>query len=104
MGLQADYFYSITYRQFANTLEGYRRKEDNLSKERLIIMRKLSYAAILPHLKSKVSEHEYMPFPWENDIVEMQNIKSAEEIENEIKEMKEFWAIIDAKRANQNKC
>lgn len=67
-------------------------------------MRKLSYASLLPHLKSKVSEHEYMPFPWESDIVELQNIKTTEEIEKEIQEMKDFWAVIDAKRASKNKC
>jgi hypothetical protein len=102
--LQVDYFYSLTYRQFANTLEGYRRKEDGLSKERLIIMRKLSYVSLLPHLKSKVSEHEYMPFPWESDIIEMQNIKTNEEIEKEINEMKDFWARVDKARGKIPEC
>lgn len=67
-------------------------------------MRKLSYATLLPHLKSKVSEHEYMPFPWEEEIIEMQNIKTEEEIQKEINEMKEFWARIDEKRGKLPQC
>lgn len=67
-------------------------------------MRKLSYASLLPHLKSKVSEHEYMSFPWEEEIVEMQNIKTLEEHQKELQEMKDFWAKIDKARGKENKC
>ena len=104
LGLKINYFYSLTYRQFANTLEGYRAREDNLSKERLIIMRKLAYAALLPHLKDKIAETEYMPFPWETEIMEMVNEMSALELEQEVQEMKDFWARIDIARAKNNKC
>lgn len=67
-------------------------------------MRKIAYSAILPHLKPGVSEHEYMGFPWESDIVEMQNIKTTEEIEKDIQKMKDFWARVDKARGKENKC
>jgi hypothetical protein len=67
-------------------------------------MRKLSYTSLLPYLKSKISEHEYLPFPWEKDIVEMQNSKTIEEIEKELQEMKEFWARVDKTHGKVAKC
>ena len=75
-----------------------------MSKERLIIMRKISYASILPHLKDKVAEHVYMRFPWEEDVIESQNIKTTEEIAKELQEQKDLWARIDKVRGKLPEC
>lgn len=102
--MQIDYFYSLTYRQFVNTLDGFRRKQEAESKERLIIMRKIAYAAILPHLKDKTSETDFMPFDWEKETIEFVNKKTTEELKTELQEQKEFWKKIDLAKAKNNTC
>lgn len=91
----------MTYRQFVNCLKGFRKNEDAQSKERLIIMRKIAYSALLPHLEKGTTETGFMPFLWEQKIVNKITEKDKETILSELKSVKDFWAEIDAKK---NKC
>lgn len=91
----------MTYRQFFNCLKGYRKKQDAESKERLIIMRKIAYSALVPHLQKGVSETEFMPFEWEQKTVNKITEKDKEILLAELESVKDFWSKVDAKN---NKC
>lgn len=91
----------MTYRQFFNCLKGYRKKQDAKSKERLIIMRKIAYSALVPHLQKGVSEMEFMPFLWEQKTVNKITEKDKEILLAELESVKDFWSKVDAKN---NKC
>lgn len=67
-------------------------------------MRKLSYASLLPHLKDKVSEHDYMPFPWEEEIIAIQTEKTNEELASDLQQVKDYWARIDELRGKKPEC
>lgn len=100
IGLTIDYFYSLTSRQFSNIVAGYQKKEDNLSKERWIITRKLMYASMWVNLKEGIKETDILPFEFEKEV--MQSISEEEEkqmlidIENNIS----FWEKFDQKNLN----
>jgi hypothetical protein len=91
----------MTYRQFINCLKGFRKNEDAQSKERLIIMRKIAYSALLPHLAKGTTETAFMPFVWEQHVVNKITEKDKETILAELESVKEFWSRLDAKK---NKC
>lgn len=88
----------MTYRQFMNCLKGFRKNEDAQSKERLIIMRKIAYAAILPHLEKGTTETDFMPFAWEQNIVNKITEKDKEIMLSELESVKDFWSKMDAKK------
>jgi hypothetical protein len=81
-----DYYYSLTPRQFFNTLNGRRKHEDSLSKERWILARKVAYFAVVANLKDPVDEIKFMPFPWESKMIlemsEATKLKQIEDLEN----------------------
>lgn len=52
MGLDIDYFYNLTPRQFANIQKGWALIRDADSKERIVLTRKLMYAALAPWSKN----------------------------------------------------
>lgn len=68
MGLTIDYFYSLTPRQFQNTLKGWRDLRDAESKERMIFTRRIMYATLMPY-KKNLQEQEVWPFEWEKTTV-----------------------------------
>lgn len=92
-----DYYYSLTPRQFFNTLNGRRKYEDSLSKERWILARKVAYFAVVANLKDAVDEITFMPFPWESKMIaefsEAQKLKQIEDLENS----NLFWEEQDRK-------
>lgn len=90
----------MTYRQFINCLTGFRKNEDAQSKERLIIMRKIAYAALLPHLEKGTSETGFMPFEWEQKIVNKITEKDKETMLSELESVKDFYIRLDAKKNN----
>lgn len=104
LGLTVDYYYSLTYRQFINTLRGARKKDDLKSKERLLLVRKLMYASLMPHLKKGTAENEIMSFDWENEALEKQAQKTREEFEADIDKMTAFWDRIDKARGKISEC
>ena len=99
MGLNLDYFYSLSPREFHNVVNGYQKKQDNESKERLIIMRKLFWASLMPHLKEKMTEQQLLPFDFEKDQMEQTKYKDAEEFDAEIEKAREFWNDYDTRMA-----
>lgn len=99
--LDVDYFYNLTYRQFVNVINGYRNREEKLSQERLIIMRKMMYASLLPHLKKGAKETDIMQFDFEQNAVQMISEQDHLELMQEIEDVKQFWLDQDAKK---NRC
>lgn len=67
-------------------------------------MRKIAYACVLPHLKDKTSETDFMPFDWEQKTIELVNLKSTEELEKELQKQKAFWEKVDLAKAKKNIC
>jgi len=68
MGLNVDYLYSLTQRQFFNILRGYVKKQEEATKLQLILNRDLEFAIAKPHLKNEyrhLTPKTYKPFPWE---------------------------------------
>lgn len=67
-------------------------------------MRKIAYFSLYPHLKDKIAETEILPFPWEQQTIDLIEKQDTEKIKQEIEEMKAFWEKIDIARAAKNKC
>lgn len=70
LGLKLNYFYSLTEREFNNIVLGYRKKEEENFKIKLVLNRRLEFAIIAPHLDKKhksLTPEKYMPFAWENE-------------------------------------
>ncbi len=102
IGLKKDYFYSLTYREFINTVNGYRKREDNKSREQWMMTRKVMYAAIAVHAKEGLKETDILVFPWEAE--KLQNL-TEEQILNDIliqQKSEEFFARFDKNKKNPN--
>jgi hypothetical protein len=100
--LKLKYFHSLTYRQFSNLLQGVRRRDEAMSQERLIIMRKLMYASLMPHLKKGFKETDIISFEFETETIQKLTETDALEMEQEVEEVKRFWAEQDAKQNIKN--
>jgi len=98
LGLNIDYFYSLTLRQFTNIVNGYRKKEDILSRERWQIARKIMYASLAPNLDPGTTEETIITFPWEKEMIENATVKNKEEMLQELEEVRLFWEKQDAKQ------
>lgn len=104
--LKLKYFYNLTPREFSNTERGFRKYDDTLSKERIMLTRKIMWATAFPHLKDKITEQEIWLLPWDEVLDEyvMEEI-SAEESQKLIEEaekVKEFYRIQDEKKKSQS--
>lgn len=102
MGLKFKYFYSLTYRQFTNILNGYQKKEDNKSKERWLIARKMMYASIIPHAKEGLKETDLLAFPWEDVTIKKlseEQLLKDREIEQLSKQFFDRWDKQNAGKA-----
>lgn len=105
IGLEHDYFYSLTPRVFYNIQVGYNQKEDNYFKNSWLQTRKLMFAALRPHLKNQNStERDLFRFDWEDETpaVETEEITTAEQAEKVLQEQKEFWKKMDQRRSKAN--
>ena len=86
MGLKIQYFYSLTPRSFYNISEGYRKKEEEALKLKLILNRDLEFAIVSPYLDKKLNIKtitDYKKFEWENEgeaVEEERVFKSKEEL------------------------
>lgn len=87
----------MSYRAFVNALKGYRNKAERESNERLVIMRKLMYASLLPHLKKGAKETDLMQFDFEKPAINAMTEAEFKELEKEIEAVKAFWAQQDNK-------
>jgi hypothetical protein len=96
LGLTIDYFYSLTPRQFANTVNGRRKRDDNESKERWMIARKIMYFSIV--LKTKnLKEKDIINFPWEDSKEFEFSIEDQEKLLDEVESVKAFYEDQDKK-------
>jgi hypothetical protein len=88
--------YSLTPRSFFNAVNGSRKKEDAISKEKWLMTRKMMYWAIKPHLQNNETEIEFFPFNWEKKQIE--KIKAAKilAVADDLKKMNEYWERQDA--------
>jgi hypothetical protein len=89
--MSLDEMYSHTPRSFFNAVDGYRKKEDSISKERWVIAREIIFATIQPYLKNGEEKHDIITFEWE--VKELEKIKKQNEkslLEN-IESVKDFW-------------
>jgi len=107
MGLNYDYFYSLTPRVFFNIHEGYNLRVELEYKDNWLRTRKLMFAMLKPHLKRKdATETDLFCLPWENENVadkEAEEIETFEQAEKIYLEQKEYWAEIDKRRNQINK-
>ncbi|QGK72848.1 hypothetical protein [Flavobacterium sp. SLB02] len=97
--LTVHYFYSLTYRQFENTVNGFRKYEDAKSKEQWGMTRKVMYAAMAPYAKEGFKEIDVIEFPWEENI--RKNISDEEHAQMlKIEKIsKEFFDRYDLKKS-----
>lgn len=95
LGLDINYFYSLTPRQFNNILEGYRQKEEAKTKLQLELNRDIEWAITRQYLDTKNPQHpktmqEYKQFVWEQkqDVLEHKKPKTKAE-------QRAYWQKID---------
>jgi hypothetical protein len=88
--------YSLTPRSFFNAVNGNRKKEDAVSKEKWMMTRKIAYWSIKPYLENNESEIDFLPFLWEGKQIE--KIKAAKILSaaDDLKRMNEYWERQDA--------
>lgn len=91
IGLNLNYFYSLTPRQFYNIVEGYSKKEDQLFKRSWEQTRLLAfYAAYNFESKDKnLTPEKFYPLPWE------QKKKVSNKPKMSLQEVKELFNKID---------
>lgn len=89
IGLNINYFYSLTPREFYNILTGYNRKTEAEFKTNWEQTRQLMFAVLQPHVK-KGSKLEFT-FPWEkqDNVKKLKTRKTREQIEAEFKKLDE---------------
>jgi len=98
LGLDVNYFYKLTQRQFYNTVNGYRKKEDYLSRERWQVARKIMFSYMCKYLGSNAKETDIITFPWEDNKVKLLNEEEEVFLINQQKLSEDFFARIDQKR------
>jgi hypothetical protein len=89
VGLQLEYYYSLTYREFMNTVTGFEEKRNQNTKLFYELTRKIMYAALLPHTKGDLKENEVLEFEWEKAKIQQMSI-------DEMVEMQEQEALTKA--------
>ena len=94
MGLQIDYFYSLTLRQFANICAGYFKKKKFEQNSYLLGVRKIMYSTLLPYQKKGFKEQDLFRLEFEE--IDTDEIDLYNEIES-VKSQKEFWEEMDKK-------
>lgn len=93
-----DYYYSLTPRQFLNTLNGRRKREDALSKERWILARKVAYWSVVSNLKNAVGEMNFMPYPWEENLIKEMSEAEIATIVEDAEKVAKYWDDYDEKQ------
>ncbi|WP_348702685.1 hypothetical protein [Tenacibaculum sp. 190524A02b] len=87
LGLSLEYFYSLTSRQFFNTLTGYREKERLVYQDDWERSRMQMYFTVLPYLdkNNQIAPEDLFVFPWEDE-KSGAGVSSREELENYFKD------------------
>lgn len=98
MALDIEYFYSLTPRQFSNIQKGWADRRDGEQKERLILVRRLMYAALAPHSKG-LTEQSIWPLDFEKDLLDKANERDEAQMIKELEAAAAFWERYDAGKA-----
>lgn len=96
MGLTIDYFYSLLPRQFYNISIGHREQQENNFTQQAMLLRRVMWTNILPHVKKGVQLDETDLFPLAIDNV-ADDAKAVDE--TELQAVRDYWAEVDRKRA-----
>lgn len=96
MGLDINYFYSLTPREFANIQKGYDQRREAESNERLILARRLFFAVLAPYKKGLTEESAW---PLDIDNKHDASKRDDEQLVKDLQEAIEFWERVDAARA-----
>lgn len=83
--------YNLTPRSFFNAVNGNRKKEDALSKERWVLTRELMFAVASPYLEAGTQKQDLLPFEWEQKDLKQMAVKKAAQIEADLEKLNEFW-------------
>jgi hypothetical protein len=89
VGLELNYYYSLTYREFMNTVMGFESKRTQNTQMFWEMTRKIMYAAVMPHAKQGLKDTEILEFPWEKARIQQLSI-------DEMAEMQEQEALAKA--------
>lgn len=103
MSLNVDYFYSLTPRQFQNIQIGWMDRREAESRERILLTRKVMFAALAPWGKG-LTEDKIWPLDFEKQIQSKSNQKSERQMQIDLDESLKFWARIDAMRSKKSEC
>lgn len=103
MGLSPEGFYSLTPRQFANKLTGFRRVQDAAMREGWEQTRQIMWAMLTPYQKKgqTLKPEGILQLPWEKKAPEAQ-LLDAEETAKLLERQKEFWKKVDEKKSRQS--
>ena len=93
--------YALTPRAFFNAVNGYRKQQDNRSKQQWIMTRKLMYAVMKPYLNAGIDETDIQPFAWEENQIKEMTAERAAKILEETEITKRFWEDQDRKNAEK---
>lgn len=99
IGLSLFEFYELSPRQFENYAIGYIEAEERKSKSRLEEVRSICYWSVRGHLKEGVSPTDLLPFPWDEQKSDAENLVPTLE---EVEAVREFWKNVDKKRNAAN--
>ena len=80
-------------------MNGYRKREDNLSRERWMIARKIMWASLAPNSKN-LKENQILEFPWETELQEEFTEEDNAILLEEIEKVEEFYRLQDEKLKN----
>lgn len=78
-------------------LNGYNKEKDFESRERMIIMRNLMWAFLMPTQKRGFKVTDVMQFEFEKQTLKQMSLTEYAEFENEIEQVKAYYAKLEAK-------
>lgn len=97
--LKVQYFYSLTYREFINTVNGFSKYEDIKSREQWSMTRKMMYASVAPYADENFKETDFFKLPGEEEMLRKIAEKQMKLDREKERISIEFWAKVDAKKA-----
>lgn len=103
MGLEYDYFYSLTPRVFNNVMTGYMKKKQRREELFLMGVRKLGFFFLKPYVKKghDFKETDLFILPSESEKIEEEKT-DLEKVVEQVEQNKKFWEKVD--KRNVSKC
>jgi hypothetical protein len=78
-------------------LNGHNKEKDFESRERMIMMRNLMWAVLMPTQKRGFKVTDVMQFDFEKQTLKQMSLTEYAEFENEIEQVKAYYAKLDPK-------